>query len=73
MDFFTTEYIELYESRRSALRNVAQLVSQRLDIVRAAEASTDSSRALLDKVQRLRAASDDAIRVARTRSAVPPQ
>ena len=65
MDFFTSEYIELSESRRSALRNVAQLVSQRLDIVRAAEAAADSSRALLDTVSRLRAASDDATRVAR--------
>ena len=65
MDFFTSEYIELSDSRRSALRNVAQLVSQRLDIVRAAEASAGSSRALLDTVQRLRAASDDATRVAK--------
>ncbi|GAA3334858.1 hypothetical protein GCM10020358_00870 [Amorphoplanes nipponensis] len=64
MDFFTTEYIDLSESRASALRNVAQLVSQRLDIVRAAEASQDSARALLDTVSRLRAASDDATRVA---------
>jgi putative methionine-R-sulfoxide reductase with GAF domain len=64
MDFFTTEYIELSESRRSALRNVAQLVSQRLDIVRASETSQESARALLDTVSRLRAASDDATRVA---------
>ena len=64
MDFFTSEYIELSESRASALRNVAQLVSQRLDIVRAAESSRESARALLDTVSRLRAASDDATRVA---------
>jgi putative methionine-R-sulfoxide reductase with GAF domain len=64
MDFFTTEFIELSDSRGSALRNVQQLVSQRLDIVRAAEASTESSRALLDTVSRLRAASDDSTRVA---------
>ena len=64
MDFFTTEYIQLSESRASALRNVQQLVSQRLDIVRAAEQSAENARALLDTVSRLRAASDDATRVA---------
>ncbi|MDQ1660141.1 MAG: hypothetical protein QOJ68_121, partial [Blastococcus sp.] len=36
MDFFTTETIELSDSRASALRNVQQLVSQRLDILRRA-------------------------------------
>ena len=60
MDFFTTEYIDLSESRASALRNVQQLVSQRLDIVRAAEASAENARELLDTVSRLRATSDDA-------------
>jgi putative methionine-R-sulfoxide reductase with GAF domain len=64
MDFFTTDYIELSDSRTSALRNVQQLVSQRLDVVRAAETSAESARALLDSVSRLRAASDDATRVA---------
>ena len=64
MDFFSTEYIQLSESRASALRNVQQLVSQRLDIVRAAEQSAENARALLDTVSRLRAASDDATRVA---------
>ena len=64
MDFFTTEYIELSETRASALRNVAQLVSQRLDVVRAASAAQENARALLDTVSRLRAASDDATRVA---------
>ncbi|WP_433720240.1 GAF domain-containing protein [Actinoplanes sp. CA-051413] len=64
MDFFTSEFIDLSESRASALRNVAQLVSQRLDIVRATEAAQESARALLDTVSRLRAASDDATRVA---------
>jgi putative methionine-R-sulfoxide reductase with GAF domain len=64
MDFFTTQHIDLSESRASALRNVQQLVSQRLDIVRGAEAAADSSRALLDTVNRLRSASDDATRVA---------
>ena len=65
MDFFTTEYINLSDSRSSALRNVAQLVSQRLDIVRAAETASDNSRALLDTVNQLRSASDDATRVAK--------
>jgi putative methionine-R-sulfoxide reductase with GAF domain len=64
MDFFTTEYIDLSESRASALRNVQQLVSQRLDVVRAAETAAENSRALLDTVSRLRSASDDATRVA---------
>ena len=34
MDFFVTETIELSESRAAALRNVQQLVSQRLDVLR---------------------------------------
>ena len=64
MDFFTTEYIDLSESRASALRNVQQLVSQRLDILRNAEHGAGNARDLLDTVSRLRAASDDATRVA---------
>ncbi|HEV7964895.1 MAG TPA: methyl-accepting chemotaxis protein [Actinoplanes sp.] len=64
MDFFSTEFIDLADSRASALRNVQQLVSQRLDIVRAAETSAENSRTLLDTVERLRTASDDATRVA---------
>ncbi|HEX5200272.1 MAG TPA: methyl-accepting chemotaxis protein [Actinoplanes sp.] len=64
MDFFTTEFIELSESRASSLRNVQQLVSQRLDIVRNAEISAQNARALLDTVDRLRAATGDAARVA---------
>ncbi len=64
MDFFTTEYIELSDSRASALRNVQQLVSQRLDIVRGNETAAENSRNLLDTISRLRAASDDATRVA---------
>jgi len=64
MDFFTTATIELSESRGSALRNVAQLVSQRLDILRRAEADAVNSRALLETVDRLRQAADDAGRVA---------
>jgi putative methionine-R-sulfoxide reductase with GAF domain len=64
MDFFVTETIELSESRASALRNVAQLVSQRLDVLRRAEADAANSRALLETVDRLRQAADDAGRVA---------
>jgi GAF domain-containing protein len=64
MDFFVTETIELSESRASALRNVAQLVSQRLDILRRAAADAENSRGLLETVDRLRQAADDAGRVA---------
>ncbi|MEV4283161.1 methyl-accepting chemotaxis protein [Actinoplanes xinjiangensis] len=64
MDFFTTEYIDLSDSRAAALRNVQQLVSQRLDVVRGAERATANARELLDTVQRLRSASDDATSVA---------
>src|SRR4051812_6870837 len=64
MDFFVTETIELSQSRASALRNVAQLVSQRLDIVRRAATDAINSRALLETVDRLRGAADDAGRVA---------
>jgi putative methionine-R-sulfoxide reductase with GAF domain len=64
MDFFTTDRIELSESRASALRNVQQLVSQRLDILRGQETAAHNARALLDSVSRLRAASQDATRVA---------
>jgi methyl-accepting chemotaxis protein-like sensor/GAF domain-containing protein len=64
MDFFVTETIDLSESRASALRNVAQLVSQRLDIVRRAAADAENARALLETVERLRLAADDAGRVA---------
>jgi GAF domain-containing protein len=64
MDFFTTEYIDLSESRAAALRNVQQLVSQRLDVVRGTERAAANARDLLDTVQRLRSASDDATTVA---------
>ncbi len=64
MDFFTTETIDLSESRASALRNVQQLVSQRLEVIRAAEAAAENSRALMETVTRLRSASQDATRVA---------
>jgi hypothetical protein len=64
MDFFTSEYVELSESRASALRNVQQLVSQRLDIVRGTETAMSNARALLDTVDRLRTATGEASRVA---------
>jgi GAF domain-containing protein len=64
MDFFVTETIVLSDSRASALRNVQQLVSQRLDVLRRTEESADNARELLDTVSRLREAADDAGRVA---------
>jgi hypothetical protein len=64
MDFFTTEFVDLSESRASALRNVQQLISQRLDLVRNAEMSTANARGLLDTVDRLRTATGEATRVA---------
>jgi len=64
MDFFTNEYIDLSESRASALRNVQQLVSQRLDVVRTTESAAQNARALLDTVDRLRTATGEATRVA---------
>jgi len=64
MDFFTTETIELSESRASALRNVQHLVSQRLALLRRVEADAQSSRELLSTVLRLREATTDAGRVA---------
>ncbi|SDP46908.1 methyl-accepting chemotaxis sensory transducer with GAF sensor [Klenkia soli] len=64
MDFFTTATIELSESRASALRNVAQLVSQRLDGLARTERDGDNARALSETIHRLREAADDAGRVA---------
>jgi len=64
MDFFTTETIDLSESRASALRNVQLLVSQRLDVLRRVAADAESSRELLTTVSRLREATTDAGRVA---------
>jgi GAF domain-containing protein len=64
MDFFVTDTIDLSESRTAALRNVQQLVSQRLDILRRAEADATKSRALLETVSLLRQAADEAGRVA---------
>ncbi|OMQ15461.1 chemotaxis protein [Modestobacter sp. VKM Ac-2676] len=64
MDFFVLQTIELSESRRAAPRNVQQLVSQRLDVLRRAEDSAANARELLDTVSRLREAAGDAGRVA---------
>jgi methyl-accepting chemotaxis protein len=64
MDFFATETVELSESRISAFRDVQQLVSQRLHNLYRAEADAVSARALLDTVSQLRAATEDAARVA---------
>jgi putative methionine-R-sulfoxide reductase with GAF domain len=64
MDFFVTDTIDLSESRGSALRNVQQLVSQRLDVLRRSDESSDNARDLLDTVARLREAANDAGRVA---------
>ncbi|WP_254781990.1 methyl-accepting chemotaxis protein [Modestobacter sp. DSM 44400] len=64
MDFFVTDTIELSHSRGSALRNVQQLVSQRLDVLRRSAESAANARELLDTVARLREAASDAGRVA---------
>ncbi|WP_435827424.1 methyl-accepting chemotaxis protein [Actinoplanes philippinensis] len=64
MDFFTTETITLSESRAAALRNVQQLVSQRMSVLRRVESDAAKARQLLDTVAELRAASEDAGRVA---------
>ncbi|WP_369254039.1 methyl-accepting chemotaxis protein [Geodermatophilus amargosae] len=64
MDFFVTETIDLSDSRADALRNVQQLVSQRLDVLRRAAADAQRSRELLDSVDRLREAADAAGQVA---------
>jgi hypothetical protein len=64
MDFFATETIALSESRASALRNVQQLVSQRLEVLHRTETDADNARALLETVSRLRDAAAAAGRVA---------
>jgi GAF domain-containing protein len=64
MDFFLTETVQLSESRASALRNVQQLVSQRIEVLRRTEESAQNARELLDTVSRLREAAGDAGRVA---------
>ncbi|RZS91607.1 GAF domain-containing protein [Motilibacter rhizosphaerae] len=69
MDFFVTETIELSQSRAAALRNVQQLVSQRLTVLHRADADAESARLLLETVAELRAATEDAGRVAATAGA----
>lgn len=64
LDFVAAGTVELPESRLAALRDVRQLVSQRLDDLSRAEVEATSARALLDTVSELRAATDDAARVA---------
>ncbi|RKS75600.1 GAF domain-containing protein [Motilibacter peucedani] len=64
MDFFVTETIELSESRAAALRNVQQLVSQQLSVLRGVEVDAANARALLETVTLLREAAHDAGRVA---------
>ncbi|WP_432543681.1 methyl-accepting chemotaxis protein [Kineococcus sp. SYSU DK002] len=64
MDFFTTDSIELSPSRTAALRNVAQLVSQRLSVLRRAAADARNAQVLLETVAQLREATHDAGRVA---------
>ncbi len=64
MDFFVTETVDLSESRASALRNVQQLVSQRVEVLRRTELDAENARALLDTVAQLREAAADAGRVA---------
>jgi GAF domain-containing protein len=64
MDFFVTETIQLSDSRAASLRNVQQLVSQRLDVLRRNEENAANARDLLDTVARLREAANEAGRVA---------
>jgi GAF domain-containing protein len=64
MDFFTTTVLTLTESRREALRNVQQLVSQRLDVLHREQEDAANANALLGTVTELRSATDDATRVA---------
>ncbi|HEY0217022.1 MAG TPA: GAF domain-containing protein [Cellulomonas sp.] len=64
LDFFTTETIELSESRRGSLRNVARLVSQRLDILRAGSRDRAASEALLGSIVRLSQSAAEAVAVA---------
>jgi GAF domain-containing protein len=64
MDFFTTTVLTLTESRREALRNVQQLVSQRLNVLHREQESATNAQSLLDTVTDLRLATEDASRVA---------
>ena len=64
MDFFTDRTVSLTDSRMGALRNVQQLVSQRMETLRRSEAEKAGARALLESVDQLRGATADAERVA---------
>jgi len=64
MDFFATETLELSGSRADALRNVARLVSQRLDILRRAARDARAATALLGSVEQLSASAREAGAVA---------
>jgi putative methionine-R-sulfoxide reductase with GAF domain len=64
MDFFTTDRIALSESRMGALRNVQQLVSQRMESLRRSATEKAGARDLQETVSQLRAATADAERVA---------
>ena len=64
MDFFVTDTIELSDSRSASLRNVQQLVSQRIDVLRRNEESAENARELLGTIARLREAANEAGRVA---------
>ena len=64
MEFLSTDRIEVSESRAAALRNVQQLVSQRLEVLFRLTADEQNARALLETVSQLRAATHDASQVA---------
>ena len=64
MDFITTERITLSDSRMGALRNVQQLVSQRMEMLRRSSTEKEGARDLLETVSQLRAATADAQSVA---------
>ena len=64
MDFFTSRTITLSDSRMGALRNVQQLVSQRIETLRRSGTEKAGARALLETVSQLRSATADAEGVA---------
>ncbi|MGQ7297761.1 methyl-accepting chemotaxis protein [Quadrisphaera sp. KR29] len=63
MDFFTTTTTTLSASREAALRQVADIVSLRLESLQRSEDDAAAASALFDTVSRLRSASEDAARV----------
>ncbi|WP_299039046.1 GAF domain-containing protein [uncultured Pseudokineococcus sp.] len=64
MDFFTTEVMDLSESRGSALRNVQQLLSQHLERMRRTHSDAEKAQELLGTVSLVRGATEDAHAVA---------